>query len=108
MLIKESAINAQRHYDSLHFNKSHHCDTAIEILRNDCLYLKSRNITIFLSENEVEKLEAIRPLLENTNLEQLKNITELFNKPTVKQTLTKLELFFNKKFGWFFKNGNKS
>ncbi|WP_372938779.1 hypothetical protein [Seonamhaeicola sp.] len=107
MLIKQVNINTQRHYDSLHFNTTQACDTAIDILENNCIHLKSKNTIIYITDHEAEKLEAIKPMLENHNIDQLKNITNIFCQPTIETNISAIEKWFNKNIGWFFKNGNK-
>lgn len=104
MLNKKADITFQRHYDSLHFHYTHHCNSAIDILENNCIHIKSKNTIIYITEDELEKLEAIRPLLLSNNLEQIKNITKMFSRPTIQR----IESILNKKIGWFFKNGNKA
>jgi hypothetical protein len=104
MLIKQSDIKFQRQYDSLHFSFTHHCNTAKDVLENNCIHLKDKNTIIFLTENEVKKLDAIRDLLFENNLEQLRNINSMFTRKTrIEKTIEA----FNKKCGWFFQNGNK-
>lgn len=106
MLTSKCEIVAQRHQDSLFFIKSKTCTQAHAILHEDCIHLSSKDTIIFLSEEDVEKLEALKPLINNCTLEQLNNISKAFNKPQT-SVLEWLNGKFNKKIGWFFINGMK-
>jgi phosphopantetheine adenylyltransferase len=108
MLIKQCDFNVQRHYDSLHFNHKHHCDQAVNVLENNCIHIKSKSTIIYLSDDELEKLETIKPVLFNLRNEEIKTFVNMTkNKPKDLTWNTPIE-WFNQKFGWFFKNGNKA
>ena len=111
MLSNLCNIKSQRFSDQLFFNKKYHCDQTEAIINSDCIHLKSKNTIIFLNSDDLAKLEAITPLIKNFKTEQLINISNALNQPgkemNFKTICNKLNNAFNRKFGWFFKNGNK-
>jgi hypothetical protein len=107
MLIKQCDFNTQRFSDSLHFNHHHHCNEAENVLTNSCIHLNEKNTIIYLSDDEVEKLETIKPLLFNLSKQEIINIVNLVNNRPKELSIKAIAKLFNTKFGWFFKNGNK-
>lgn len=107
MLQRKCDFKVQRFSDSLHFNFSHHCEQAQDVLTNNCIHIKSKNTIIYLSDDELEKLEIIKPILFNYKKEEISNIVKMVQGKPKEFNIKTLINLFNLKCGWFFTNGNK-
>ncbi|MCO6499103.1 MAG: hypothetical protein J5I47_01855 [Vicingus serpentipes] len=106
MLIIIKNPKTQRFSDQLFFFDKESCDFAEGILTTDCIHLYSKKTAVFLTEEESKKIEVLYELLKECSLEQIKKINNSYTQPS-KTILSSLNDAFEKRFGWFFKNGNK-
>lgn len=108
MLIQQCDFKPQRHSDSIQFNHSHHCDKAIDILENNAVHLKDKQTVIYLTEEEADKLFALRNVLGKLSAEQIENVVNAVDSNPIDVSWKLFNQWFNKRCGWFFTNGNKA